>query len=376
MRSIDFLTHDHTLFRDREVFEADFVPEQFGHREAQVRELAFLAAPGLEGNTPSCAVLRGPPGTGKTTSVLRLFSEIEEATRRLAPVHVNCQNERTRYAVFARVLEHLAGHPLPTTGTPLPEVLRRIARRCQERKCALLVCLDDANYLAAGDELNAVLSTLLRLHESFRSVRAGVFAVISDMDLDLRREVDARVFSVFHPAEVLFPPYTADEVHEILAQRVGQGLFPGAMDRIVAFAGAEGDIRAGIDLVRKSAEHAGREGRYRVLARDVVAVAGQVRAPALRRIAARLRKPERDLLVVLGRISAAGGAAMGPAEAYRAVREEIPLSYTTFRERLKTFEKDGILALPLVAGEGRRREIAFRYDPMAVMEACQEYTVP
>jgi cell division control protein 6 len=381
MRYRDILTHDHTLFVDREVFEADFVPGQFGHREAQIRELAWLAAPGLQGNTPSCAILRGRPGTGKTTSVLRLFSEIEEATRRLAPVHVNCQNERTRYAVFARVLEHLAGHPLPASGNPLHEVLRQIARRCQDRKCALLVCLDDANYLVREHELNAVLYTLLRLHESFGSVRAGVFAVISDMNLDLRREVDSRVFSVFHPEEVFFPPYTRDEVREILDQRIKQGLFPGAMDaramdRIVAFAGAEGDIRAGIDLVRKSAEHAEREGRSQVLARDVEAAASAVGAPVLRRLAAHLREPERDLLFALARLSAGGGEHMTAGEVFRAVREELPLSYTTFHERLKKFEKDGILALPLAAEGGRRREIAFRYDPMEVMEACEEYAVP
>lgn len=380
MRYRDILNHDHTLFRDREVFEADFVPEQFGHREAQIRELAWLAAPGMEGGSPSCAILRGEPGTGKTTSVLRLFSEIEEATRRLAAVHVNCQNERTRYAVFARVLEKLAGHPLPASGNPLHEVLRQIARRCQEKKCALLVCLDDANYLVREHEFNAVLYTLLRLHESFGSVRTGVFAVISDMDLDLRREVDARVFSVFHPAEVVFPPYTAGEVREILGERVKQGLFPGAMsgpamERIVCFAGAEGDIRAGIDLVRKSAEGAEREGRSQVLPRDVEAAARLVGAPVLRRMAARLREPERELLVLLARVVAGGGEGMTSGEAFRAVQEALPLSYTTFHDRLKRFEKDGILALPPSPQGGRRREIAFCYDPMEVMEACGEYTV-
>jgi cell division control protein 6 len=380
MRYRDILNHDHTLFRDREVFEADFVPEQFGHREAQIKELAYVAAPGMEGGTPSCAILRGEPGTGKTTSVLRLFAEIEESTRRLAPVHVNCQNERTRYAVFARVLERLAGHPLPASGNPLHEVLRQIARLCQERKCALLVCLDDANYLVREHEFNAVLYTLLRLHESFGSVRTGALAVISEMGLDLRREVDARVFSVFHPAEVVFPPYTPDEMREILGQRVKQGLFPGAMDaramdRIVAFAGAEGDVRAGIDLVRKAAEQAEREGRGQVLAKDVQIAASMVGAPVLRRKAAHLREPERTLLCALARLCAGGGAAMTSGEVFRAVREELPLSYTTFHERLKKFEKDGILALPVSPQGGRRREIAFCYDPMEVMEACEEYTV-
>ncbi len=35
------LQWDETLFRDPEVFELDFVPEQFHHRENQMRALAF-----------------------------------------------------------------------------------------------------------------------------------------------------------------------------------------------------------------------------------------------------------------------------------------------------------------------------------------------
>ena len=46
------LNWDETLFRDPEVFDPDFVPEQFNFREAQMRELAFQLRPGLRGRAP------------------------------------------------------------------------------------------------------------------------------------------------------------------------------------------------------------------------------------------------------------------------------------------------------------------------------------
>ena len=49
------LQWDETLFRDPEVLELDFVPDQFHHRENQMRELAFQIQPGLRGGRPPCA---------------------------------------------------------------------------------------------------------------------------------------------------------------------------------------------------------------------------------------------------------------------------------------------------------------------------------
>jgi Cdc6-related protein, AAA superfamily ATPase len=35
------------------------------HRDAQIRELALLARPAIQGGSPKNAILRGPPATGK-----------------------------------------------------------------------------------------------------------------------------------------------------------------------------------------------------------------------------------------------------------------------------------------------------------------------
>jgi len=79
------LRSDQTLFRDPDVFELTFVPEHLHHRDAQVKELAFLISPTLRGGSALSAVLRGPPGTGKTTTVLRIFREVTEETRQVVP---------------------------------------------------------------------------------------------------------------------------------------------------------------------------------------------------------------------------------------------------------------------------------------------------
>ena len=83
-----YLMSDQTLFRDRDVFEIDHIPDQFEYREAQLRELAFSLSPGLHGSRPLNTVLRGLPGP-KTTSIVPLFrGKIQPETR---SVYINCQ---------------------------------------------------------------------------------------------------------------------------------------------------------------------------------------------------------------------------------------------------------------------------------------------
>jgi Cdc6-like AAA superfamily ATPase len=98
-----FLMADETVFQDFQVFETHFVPEQFVHRDAQMADLAFQMMPGMKGNRPLNTIIRGLPGTGKTTSVRTLFNEIEETTRKLVPVYVNCQTNQTKFAVLSEI---------------------------------------------------------------------------------------------------------------------------------------------------------------------------------------------------------------------------------------------------------------------------------
>jgi cell division control protein 6 len=78
------------------------------------------------------------------------------------------------------------------------------------------------------------------------------------------------VLSSLSEEEVVFPPYTATELADILWDRARQALRPGAVDDGVvglcaALAAAEhGDARRALDLLRVAAEVAEREGCERV----------------------------------------------------------------------------------------------------------------
>jgi len=125
---LNSFSSDHTIFRDRDVLEFDHVPEQFNYRDAQMKDLAYALSPGIHGSRPLNAILRGLPGTGKTTSVKRIFAEAEETTKRMIPVYVNCQSERTLYAILSQIHSRLFGHSPPVLGIPAGNSSTRLGR--------------------------------------------------------------------------------------------------------------------------------------------------------------------------------------------------------------------------------------------------------
>ncbi len=367
----NLLMWDETLFRDPEVFEIDYVPEQFNHRESQIRELAFQIHPGLRGGRPLNTICRGLPGTGKTTSVRKIFSEIEENTKKLVPIYINCQIDNTKFAIFSQIYRRLSGHLPPASGTSFKQVFDAIARMLLKEEVVLLVALDDANYLLYENEMNRVLYSLLRSHEAYPGTRIGVIVIISDMDVDLSKAVDARVSSVFRPSEVYFPPYSEDEVREIVRERVLQGLYPGCLPEemfslVVEQTQKSGDLRVGIDLLKRATLNAERRAS-RVIERDDICQAYDVSKYLHLSFSVKsLKDEEKGVLRALANHST-GDSEMNAGEVFRAVKETVPIGYTRYYEIIRKFDAMRLINLHYRDGKGRTRVISLRYDPAKII---------
>jgi cell division control protein 6 len=368
----NLLMWDETLFRDPEVFEIDYVPEQFEFRDTQMRELAFQIRPGLRGGRPLNTICKGLPGTGKTTSVRKIFAEIEESTKKLVPVYINCQIDNTKFAILSQIYRKLSGHLPPSSGTSFKQLFDAVARLLLKDETVLLVALDDANYLLYENEINKVLYTLLRSHEAYEGTRIGVIVIISDMDVDLSTAVDARVTSVFRPTEIYFPPYGNAEVEEILKVRVMQGFFSGVLsDEMLALVAGQtlksGDLRVGIDLLKRAGLSAERDARRSITREDICGAYEVSRYLHLAYTVKTLRDEERQILRVLAEISGQEKE-MNAGGVYASVKEQVSVGYTRFYEIIKKMDAMRLVNLEYREGKGRTRVITLRYDPVKVLE--------
>jgi cell division control protein 6 len=368
----NLLMWDETLFRDPEVLEIDYVPEQFEFRDAQMRELAFQIRPGLRGGRPLNTICKGLPGTGKTTSIRKLFAEIEETTKKLVPVYINCQIDNTKFAILSQIYKKLAGHLPPSSGTSFKQVFDAVARILIKDEIVLIVALDDANYLLYENEINKVLYTLLRSHETYEGTRIGVMVIVSDLDVDLSRAVDARVASVFRPTEIYFPPYENTEIQEIMKARVTQGLFPGVLseellDLVVKQTQKSGDLRVGIDLLKRATLSAERAARRSIEREDICGAYEISKYLHLSYTIKTLNDEERMILKSFAERSVKEHE-MNAGDVYKSLKETLTIGYTRFYEIVKKMDGMRLINLQYRDGKGRTRIITLRYDPVKILE--------
>ena len=363
------LSWDESVFRDEHVFEIDYVPETFEHRETQLESLKYALRPAVRGSRPLNTMVRGPPGTGKTTAIQKLFGELGTQTD-VRTVRVNCQVDSTRYAVFSRVFEHIFEYEPPASGISFKKLFGQITDRLVEDDEVLAVALDDVNYLFYENEASDTLYSLLRAHEAHSGARIGVVVVSSDLSLDVIEELDGRVQSVFRPEEVYFPVYDVDEIVDILRERVKRGFHEGVvgapeLDRVAELTAESGDVRVGIDLLRRAGLHAEMRASRTVETEDVDAAYEKSKYVHLSRSLRGLSDRERELVAV---VAEHDGDRAG--EVYEAFHEETGLGYTRYSEIVNKLDQLGVVEATYadVEGRGRSRSLSLSYDADAVLE--------
>lgn len=372
----NLLMWDQTLFRDIEVFEITYVPEQFDYRDEQIERLAFAVKPALIGGSILNTICRGVPGTGKTTSVKKFFEEIEGATTKIVPIHINCQIDGTEYAVFSRIYTKLTKNSPPPSGTAFKVLIDMLAKHIEKEGVIPLICLDDANYLIYNKEFNNVLYAALRIHEVYENVGIGVIVVISDPDILLESILDARVASVFRYETINFSPYSASEVAGILSQRVAQGLYPNVlsteqMDYIVDRTMRCGDIRIGLDLIKRAVMYAETDARRDVTQEDLQKAFS---ASQDLHLAGTLRSLSPDELLVLRQLvkMTNDNTLITTGDIRRVMPRDAP-KLTRFNEIIEKFDHLRLITLGYAnKGSGRKRYVNLRYDKERVNKLLQK----
>ena len=254
------------LFKDREVLRHDYLPDKLPHRESQIRLLGGAVAPVLKDARCSNIFIYGKTGTGKTAVTKYVLSHLEAKAKEYGAsvrfCYVNCRMTGTEYRIFAN-LSQSVGLMIPFTGLSVGEVFDRFRAGLDATKTLFIVVLDEVDALIKnrGDGL---LYELTRINETLHKSRVSIIGISND--LRLKEFLDPRVFSSLSEEEMIFRPYDASELRNILLERskisFNEGsLSEAALNVCSALAAAEhGDARRALDLLRVAGEVAERQG--------------------------------------------------------------------------------------------------------------------
>jgi cell division control protein 6 len=271
-------TNNVGVFKDKEALSADFTPENIPHRGGQIRELALMLAPVLREEKPSNVFIYGKTGTGKSLCIKKVTAGLEEAAlsngKTVKIIYLNCKMRKvadTEYRMLAQILSFF-DKTVPFTGLPTNTLYHKLFMTLEEKGGSIILVLDEIDALLdkIGD---GILYNLTRINQDIQKTKltiVGISNKVSFID-----SLDPRIKSSLSEEEMIFPPYNANEIRDILEERIKMAFNPESLDYPVltkcsALAAQEnGDARKALDLLRVAAELAERENKGRVTERHV-----------------------------------------------------------------------------------------------------------
>ncbi|AGB48299.1 orc1/cdc6 family replication initiation protein [Methanomethylovorans hollandica DSM 15978] len=257
------------IFNNKEVLRPTYTPDTLVHRDEQINSLATILVSALRGDTPSNILIYGKTGTGKTAASRHVGRELERIGEQLnvqcSVVYVNCEVIDTQYRLLANLARQF-GEDVPMTGWPTDQVFAKFKEVIDSKKQVIVVILDEIDKLVKkGDD---VLYNLSRANSDLKQAKVSMIGVSND--LKFTEFLDPRVKSSLGEEEIIFPPYDADQISDILMERAEIAYKNGVLEESViplcaAFAAQEhGDARRALDLLRVAGELAEREKKPHV----------------------------------------------------------------------------------------------------------------
>ena len=256
------------LFLERSTLLPEYIPDHLPFRDEQITSMAEVMAPALHSSKPSNLLLYGKTGTGKTAITKFVLSKLkaEDRTHKVATSYVNTRIAGTEYRTLTQLATDL-DLTIPFTGLSIGEVVSRIFAQIQAKSAHTILVLDEIDHLinAYGDD------TLYEFTRAGERIAPGSLTVVGiSNSLQFKDMLDPRVLSSLGEEELIFPPYTVDQLRAILSERSHVAFRPGvvpqpAVNLCAAIAGAEhGDARRAVELLRVAGEVAEREGLQKI----------------------------------------------------------------------------------------------------------------
>jgi len=266
------------LFKDKFVLQSSYTPETIPHRDDHIEQIASIMAPLLRGEKISNLFVYGKTGTGKTLSVQYVRNQLIKRNNfkenELIIEYVNCKLKKvsdTEYRILAELIKKLGGS-VPATGLPTDQVYNRFIELIDNKKKLIVLIFDEIDH-AINKISDNFLYNLTRLNTELVHSQLSIIGISNN--LTFLDDLDPRVRSSLSEEEIVFHPYNAIQLRDILTERAQRAFNPGVLSegvisKCAAFAAREhGDARRALDLLRIAGEIAERNNFSIISLKDI-----------------------------------------------------------------------------------------------------------
>lgn len=250
------------LFKDDSKLVPTYVPSGLPFRDKQRKHLAYYLSSVINGVEPPVVILHGPPGSGKTASLLHVltyeFPKVMKLSRKEEGIlfELNKRKNSVRF-VYVDGSQHtralaLLGYTINKTIDPSyrweGHAKSDVYKKFQEIPKLLVVIIDEVDKLTPPEDRDYVLRTLSR--------EKGVSTCLISCSTDVLNNIEASTLSGIQYQYVRFPPYNVEQLTKIAKNRIVEAFWPrvveeGAIRGAAAYAYERGgDARRVVGLLR------------------------------------------------------------------------------------------------------------------------------
>jgi cell division control protein 6 len=269
----NYLKPDILFKKNRDILRPSYIPQNLPHRDYQIDQLASILATALRGDRPSNVLIFGKTGTGKTAVVKFLGKEIIKSQgdmENICYIYINCEVVDTQYGILANIGNRFISdweEQIPFTGWPTEKVYNRLQEKMDEAPRVAVIILDEIDKLVykSGDD---VLYHLSKINDDLKQAKVSIIGISND--LKFTDFLDPRIKSRLGEEKMVFPPYNAEQLRDILMQRANLAFCEDVVEQSVisicaALAAQEhGDARRALELLRVAGELAERNSEKKV----------------------------------------------------------------------------------------------------------------
>jgi cell division control protein 6 len=377
-----------SIFKKREVLNIDYIPERILFRDEQIKKIGETLSPIIKGAKPSNLLLYGKTGTGKTMVARYVMNKLNKYIKDNYTVfaYLNCRISGTPYRVLSEIGENI-GVKIPFTGLSLSEVEKRIFEHLINNGIKLVLILDEIDFLVNNaskrDIGNDILYQFTRYDSIYTTMGNKSFVTIVGISNDLKfmEYLEGRVQSSLRSEEILFPPYTVEEIKEILKDRVREAFIENSVSNeiinlIAAYSGSEhGDARRAVDLLRVSGELAEREGSMKIEEKHVHEALKNIERDKVQEAISSLPVQEKAVLYSIASFS--NGETTGHVYLkYQEVCNQLglqPLTQRRISSIINELDMLGLVSAPIInrGRHGRSKKVELAVDKNQIIEALK-----
>jgi len=295
-----------TIFVDRNLLSPHFTPSELPFRDGQINEISSVLAPTIREKKADNIFIYGKTGTGKTTVTRKVLNQLLEFSAsknlKISGTYVNCRNHNKKYRVLIKVAKDF--YPEENfLGFSAAFVYEKLLDYARKGRSVILV-LDEIDKVKDLDEL---IYSLSRANDE---VEKGSITIVGiSNNLMFKDRLDPRTKSSLCQQEIIFPPYNAVELREILKQRAA-GAFKenviddSALSLASAIAAQEsGDARTAVMLLLRAGEIAERKNSPRITDEEVKKAKSKVEEELILNMISTLPRQQQLVLLAIASLS-------------------------------------------------------------------------